>query len=121
MLDALLDELEEEAAQIGAVNTIYKRDDGRLIGAYLQVGRGGFIELFLMDLLLKAVGRELATELHISFHEMDGKDVCRVVVGPSPHPVFLKEGGEETFWLRTGNSTRKLSVKEAVGYSKSRW
>jgi len=66
--------------------------------------RDGY-ELFLHDLLLNAVG----------------KDLCRVAIQPSPRPVFIKEGQFEHLYIRTGNSTRLLTTKEAIEYCKSRW
>jgi Putative DNA-binding domain len=101
-------------------------DDGTIIGlspdyqTLKKKNRDSF-ELFLTDLLLNAVGKDLAGVIRTTFHDMDGKDVCKVVVAASPRPVFLKEGNEELFWLRTGNSTRKLTVKEAVQYCKMHW
>lgn len=111
----------------GGVLLIGVADDGSIVGLetdYRTLGtkgnRDGF-ELFLTDLLLNAVKRDLARAIRISFHEVDGKDVCRVLVSASPRAVFLKEGSEEFFWVRSGNSTRKLSVREAVEYCKAQW
>jgi len=53
--------------------------------------------------------------------EPGGKDLCRVAVQPSPRPVFIKEGRFEHLYIRTGNSTRLLTTKEAIEYCKSRW
>jgi hypothetical protein len=42
---------------------------------------------------------------------------------PSPRPVYLRSGkgaGPE-LWVRTGNSTRQLSVDEANSYVMHRW
>lgn len=60
----LLDDLEEEAAQIGAVNTIYKRADGALVGANTDAPallaaldeEGGFTPLGQHVVLLGASG-----------------------------------------------------------------
>ena len=71
--------------------------------------------------MLSAIGKDLGTYLRVTFHEVDGKDICRVTVTPGPRPVFLKEGNDEVFYLRTGNSTRRLSIREAVQYCKIRW
>ena len=101
-------------------------DDGSIIGLQPDYGtfkkpnRDGF-ELFLTELLLGALGKDMATSIRATFHEVDGKDVCRVTVSAGPRPVFLKEGNEETFYLRAGNSTRQLSTREAVQYCKTRW
>jgi hypothetical protein len=34
---------------------------------------------------------------------------------------FLKDGTDEHLYIRTGNSTRLLTTKEAIGYCRSRW
>jgi len=101
-------------------------DDGSIIGLQPDYGtfkkpnRDGF-ELFLTELLLGALGKDMATSIRTTFHEVDGKDVCRVTVAAGPRPVFLKEGNDEVFYLRAGNSTRRLSTREAVQYCKARW
>jgi len=35
--------------------------------------------------------------------------------------VFIKEGQFEHLYIRTGNSTRLLTTKEAIEYCKTRW
>ena len=102
-------------------------DDGSVVGLehdYRTLGqkgnRDGF-ELFLTDLLLNAYGKDVAPCLRTSFHDCDGKEVCRVVVTPSPKAVYVKEGNDEVLYIRTGNSTRRLSTREAVDYAKTRW
>ena len=82
--------------------------------------RDGF-ENHLTTLLLGACGKDLSPLLHASFHTVDGKEICKVVVTPSPRPVFLEDGKGKHLYIRTGNSTRELDVKEAVEYVKGRW
>jgi len=77
--------------------------------------------LFLTDLLLDTYGRDLAPCIRVTFHPLDGKEVCQVAVSRSPRPVYLKEGNDEVLYLRTGNSTRRLSVRDALEYAKTRW
>ena len=67
------------------------------------------------------VGKDLAPQLGITSHALDGKDLCRVAIQPSSRPVFIKEGQFEHLYIRTGNSTRLLTTKEAVDYCKTRW
>jgi len=101
-------------------------DDGSIIGlqhdykTFKKTSRDGF-ELFLTELLLGAMGKDIATSIRTTFHEVDDKDVCRMTVAKGPRPVFLKEGNDEVFYLRAGNSTRRLSTREAVDYCKARW
>ncbi len=75
----------------------------------------------LMRSLLNAYGQDCGTCIQISFGQVEGKDVCRVAISPSPRPVYIKDGQEEYFYIRAGNSNRALKVKEATDYIKSRW
>ena len=101
-------------------------DDGTAVGLqpdYQSLGkpnRDGF-SLHLTSLLLDRLGRDLAPHVSLSFHDLEGKDVCRVEITPSPRPVLVEEGNDEAFYLRTGNSTRRLSVSEVLAYEKQRW
>lgn len=101
-------------------------DDGSIVGVELDYGtfkkasRDGF-ELFLTELLLGSMGKDMATSIRSTFHSVGGKDVCRIKISAGPRPVFLKEGNDEIFYLRAGNSTRRLSTREAVQYCKTRW
>jgi hypothetical protein len=45
-----------------------------------------------------------------------------VCVRPALGPVFVADGAAgEHFFIRTGNSTRQLSTREAIEYCKLRW
>lgn len=83
--------------------------------------RDGF-EVFLVNLLLDAFGKDVMALLRIDFHQLGGHDVCRVSAKPSGKPVYVKEGNAgEQLYIRTGNATRQLSVREGIEYSKLRW
>jgi hypothetical protein len=79
-------------------------------------------ENWLTTLLLGQFGKDCSPLISITFHNVDGKDVCRVAVKPSPKPAFVREEkGDEQLYIRTGNSTRQLTTKEAIEYNKNRW
>jgi predicted HTH transcriptional regulator len=82
--------------------------------------RDGY-ENFLTTLLLATYGKDSSPLIQITFHSVDGKDVCRVVAKPSPKPVFIKDDKGEHLFIRAGNSTRLLSTKEAIDFCKIRW
>mgnify|MGYP006275206905 CR=1 FL=1 len=86
----------------------------------------GYMLFLNNDLLLREIGKDSGTLLQITFHQVSRQDVCRVIVKPSPKPVYIKvkdKSGkeEEVFYLRSNNSSVKLSTKEAVDYSKNHW
>jgi len=89
--------------------------------------RDGF-QLWLMgDLLLKELGNDLAPTISISFHILNGQDICKVIVNPAPHEVFVtlkdKNGqSKKCFFIRAGNSTRSLDdPSEMLNYIRDRW
>lgn len=78
-------------------------------------------ENWLTTLLLGEFGKDASPLIRITFHDIDGKDVCQVAFKPSPRPIFVKDGNAEHLYIRTGNSTRLLTSREAIEYSKQRW
>ena len=57
----------------------------------------------------------------MSFHEIDGKDVCMVQVDRTSKVTYVREGGEYKLYIRTGNQTQPLPMKEAVDYVLAHW
>lgn len=82
--------------------------------------RDGF-ELHLVQLIDRDLGESASSFLTVTFHQMDGKDICQITVEPSDHPVYVKEGQDDVFYLRTGNATKPLPVSEVVKYVQHRW
>lgn len=81
--------------------------------------RDGY-QQFLMSLIQRRLGAQACTLVHVMFHSVDGRDLCRVLVEPAPGPVyFATERGAEYF-VRTGNGTRALDVREALEHIASR-
>lgn len=74
-------------------------------------------ELFLRDLLGKTLGGEHGDGYQISFHTLDGQDLCRIAVQPAAQPVYL--GGE--LYVRLGNRKEKLTTQAALAYCRERW
>jgi len=108
----LLIGVDDSGAALGLENdykTLGKRPD-----------RDGY-ENWLTNLLLDQFGKESSPFIRITFHDMAGKDVCRVAVKPSPKAVYVTDVNAENLYIRTGNATRQLITKEAIEYSKQRW
>ncbi len=85
-------------------------------------------ELWLRDFLTTTLGQSTAAIVEVSIEAVptaDGeRQVCRVTCPPSPRPVYLKPATKNAtteFWLRTGNSSRQLSVDQAAEYVMHRW
>lgn len=101
----------DEGAPLGLqadLNTLKRRDED------------GF-EQYLIQMASLRIGTRVCPGLHVMFHEVDGRRVCRVSVEPAPEPVFVREGDDQQFFLRTGNATRNLNVEEAMHYISHHW
>ena len=82
--------------------------------------RDGF-ELHLTNLLSSAIGKEHCLDARVSFHEIDGKDVCMVQVDRASKATYVRDGEEYKLYIRTGNQTQPLPTKEAVDYVLGHW
>lgn len=82
--------------------------------------RDGY-ELHLVQLISSNIGKERCLNVNTSFHELDGKDICMIQVEPSSKPAYLKEGQESRFYIRTGNQTQPLGIKESIEYIQEHW
>lgn len=113
-------------SHIGGTLLIGVRDDGEIIGLekdYLTLKRpdqDGF-EQTLITAISNNLGADLCHYVHVLFHVIDSKDVCRVIISPAIRPVFLTQGNTPKFFVRTGGGTRDLNIQEALEYVVGRW
>ena len=113
-------------SHIGGTLLIGVRDDGEVIGLerdYQTLKRpdqDGF-EQALMTTISNNLGTDLCQNVHILFHAINSKDVCRVIISPAIRPVFLTQGNTPKFFVRTGGGTRDLNIQEALEYVAGRW
>jgi serine/threonine protein kinase len=102
-------------------------DDGTVVGlnndyhSSPKIGGPDGFERKLRELLSSAMGRAVQTFVTVTFHSINGHDICRVAVEPSDHPVYVKDEGKTKLFLRTGNATNELPVDEAIKYYLTRW
>jgi len=82
--------------------------------------RDGF-EVALMTAIAMKLGTPQCSQVTILFHTLEDKDVCHIIVSKAHKAVFLAEGKETKFFLRTGAGTKELNVKEATEYIADRW
>lgn len=101
-------------------------DDGVILGlekdyqTLKKPGQDGF-EQIMMTIISANLGADLCAFVHVLFHVIDNKDVCRLIVLPSNRPVFLNQSNTLKFFVRTGGATRDLNIQEALGYVSGRW
>jgi hypothetical protein len=101
-------------------------DNGDVIGlekdysTLKHSNRDGF-ERAITEIVKKKLGGDLSPLIHFSFHQLDEKDICMLSIEPAPRAVYLDENKGSVFYIRSGNSTRQLDVREAVNFAKTRW
>ena len=101
-------------------------DDGKIIGLekdyqnLKKQDRDGF-EQSIFTAILTNLGTDLSNYVHVVFHMVDSKDICRLIIMPTPRPVFIKQEGSTKFYIRTGVSTRELNIEEATKFIVNRW
>lgn len=110
----------------GGILLIGVDDTGNIIGlendynVLHKPSKDGF-EQHIRNLCERDIGRELGQLINIRFLSRSGKEICVVTIQPSPRPVWIREKGEEEFYLRIGNRTSPLSKREIAEYIRMRW
>ncbi|SFZ94806.1 Putative DNA-binding domain-containing protein [Flaviramulus basaltis] len=100
-------------------------DDGNVLGlekdfkTLKHKNRDGY-EREVFRIISTQLGHEACFSNHISFYSLNEKDVCLVDIEPSEKPIYVSDTENTTFYVRTGNATYPLSVKEAVNYLETR-
>ncbi len=91
-------------------------DDGGIYGleddyaTFSKRGERGDHDLWGQHLknLLDRLGKSAASLVDWEFFTIDGKDICRISIEPSDHPVYETKGDERRFWWRTPVSTERI-------------
>jgi hypothetical protein len=104
-------------------------DDRKVVGLkgdYSQFKKADSRDAFenwLTTQLIDQFGKPAARLYSLTFHEVEGHDVCRIEVQPSPSAVYVDEKGGRPaqLYIRTGNASRALDVREIIEYSRHRW
>lgn len=96
-------------------------DQGEVLGlekdfeTLRQKNEDGF-ERRIFDLITTQIGSEFCHLCTVYFNLVESKSVCILNIEPSKDPVYINEAENTSFYLRAGNATRPLSVKETVNY-----
>ena len=101
-------------------------DDGNVLGLepdYNTLSRkdsDGFTQL-ITSTIAEKMGVPACRLVKIIFHDHEGKDVCRIIVLPSPVPIYVSEDKQARFYVRTASGTREMDVQEAITFIKERF
>jgi hypothetical protein len=70
--------------------------------------------LHIKNLISKNIGVEFMKFITMFTAEIDGKIVIALVCKQSTKPAYIKNNGEEQFYVRVGPSSTKLTITQAV-------
>lgn len=78
-------------------------------------------EQLLRQLFNTSLGPENSSQVAVSFPALDGTVACVVRAPRSPRAVYARNGAEADFFVRDGNTTRRLNSEETVRYCADRF
>jgi len=89
-----------------------------------QKNTDGFENCFITLLMEYGFSARIIKEFiagGIKFHKINDKDICAIKIKQSDEPVVINMRDRYMFFVREGNSTRSLDVKETVDYVLKRY
>jgi len=110
----------------GGVLVIGVDDDGKSLGLEKDLTSSrrkdldGF-ENMLNNTFGTMIGMENRQFMDVQFPIFDGLAICVLTMRPSSLPVYLTHKGKESFYIRTGNSSRELPISKAARYIQTRF
>ncbi len=78
-------------------------------------------ELQLTSVVNNYIGKQYRTFVHVKFEKLDDKTICIITIDKSSTPAYLIYDGKTEFYIRAGNSSQPLNVKETTEYIANHW
>jgi hypothetical protein len=111
----------------GGTLVIGVSDEGEILGLEADLAtlgtrrdRDGW-EQALRNVLNTYLSKEVAALASVTFADVDGKTVSVVHADPAVKPVYLTDNNIAELYVRSGNTTQQLDVKQATEYIKLRF
>jgi hypothetical protein len=110
----------------GGMLFIGVNNEGKIIGIeddYKTLRKYGkdYFEVHFYQLVKQMIGKEYMHLIDVTFYNLEGMDICLVCVPSSEKTVYLRSDNQEAFYVRVGNTTQPLTMREAENYIKSHW
>ena len=108
------------------------KDGGTLVvgvddeGSTLGIGADNFdsedkMTLHLVNIVNRSIGTNAWAYMHANFDDFEDGRVLTVRCERSRKPVYVKNGNDQHFFIRTGPSTTELSIEDANEYINQRF
>lgn len=96
-------------------------DDGKILGLEndfnsLKLKNTDGFEQKIYQIISNLIGKEYSPFVTVFFQDIEKNKICIIDIEKAAEPAYVISGKNTTFYLRTGNSTRALSIKEAMHY-----
>lgn len=106
----------------GGTLVIGVSDDGKVLG----LAADGFpnddkMALHLVNLIRDRIGELFLPYIHPHFDDQEGERVMVVQCEQGPKAAFVKDGGNQRFFVRGANATTELSGSAVMDYVKARF
>lgn len=101
-------------------------DDGNTLGIEKDIQTltkqniDGF-ELHLRQVIKKYLSDYFEKYIKVTFPKVDEKEICLIQISKSGKPVFITSEGNESFFVRNGNSSIPKNRQEQSEYEKIHW
>ena len=79
------------------------------------------MSLHLTNIVNERMGPNTWTEMRANFEDFEEGRVLAVQCKKSPVPVYVKDGNDEYFWVRTGPATTRLSASDMLDFIRQRF
>jgi predicted HTH transcriptional regulator len=80
----------------------------------------GFLQK-LTELIDNFLGENIHALINVKFVEIENKNICWIKIEDSPYPVYLDDGNEKKFYIRTQNSSKEIYGDQADKYKQQRF
>lgn len=111
----------------GGILLIGVADNGTVLGldndlrALRKRNTDGF-QLEINRVVETYLGLQYIPYILVSFPSVNQKNICKIDIQPTPHAVYFRNSDNSyDFYVRLGNSTRKLDTKAGIAYIHSHW
>ena len=77
-------------------------------------------ELKIYQLMSNYIGIEFCPLVQLTFYTLEGNDICVLRIETAESPAYVHQSNKTAFYVRIGNSTKPMTIKEAVKYISNR-
>jgi CheY-like chemotaxis protein len=105
----------------GGTLLIGVKDDGNVFGLERDISLFSKknldqFQLTLIDLINQYIGINFAPYIKVRFEKIEAKEICIIDIKKSPKKALLKVDKDLEFYIRMGNTSRKLTIPEIIDY-----